>query len=110
MPFEWKPHWDHEKVDETKCRAGVHDATGVGFHQCTRKAKVDGKWCKQHSPEEEKRRREESDKRWDEQRDQQARATRNSAWWLVIDEVKKADKELAERLTKLQYELGGREQ
>ncbi len=36
-----------------RCEAQVHNAYGVSFHQCTRRAvvTVDGRsWCKQHSP------------------------------------------------------------
>lgn len=51
MTREWKPHWDHERVDETYCRASVHDeGRGVGFHQCGNRAKYDGKWCGIHCP------------------------------------------------------------
>jgi len=51
MTFEWTPHWEHETIDESCCRASVADGgRGVGSHQCRNKAKYDGKWCGTHRP------------------------------------------------------------
>lgn len=56
MATVWMPHWSYEKVDPTRCKASVHDeGRGVGFHQCSRKPKIDG-WCTHHEPENERRR------------------------------------------------------
>jgi hypothetical protein len=46
------------------CQKSVWNDGGWGSHQCTRRAVVDGKWCKQHDPEAEKWRCEKADRAW----------------------------------------------
>ena len=54
--YVWKPSRGDRAlgltVDVKSCRYGVHDDFGVGFHQCSRKGKVEikgFKFCAQHS-------------------------------------------------------------
>lgn len=50
-PHRWKPHWSHERVDETKCRASV-SAGRIGLKQCGNKPKAGTEWCGKHTVEE----------------------------------------------------------
>lgn len=64
--FEYSPHGMYDpKVDSTRCLASVaDDGRSAGYHQCGSKVRIDGKWCKLHSPEGEKARRERSQARY----------------------------------------------
>jgi len=59
MPREFKPHWSHEKVNKSYCRAPVH-GDRIDIHQCrwrpkynddgTESSGSDAKWCGVHRP------------------------------------------------------------
>lgn len=67
---DFTPHWSYERVDDTRCRASVHNGgRDVGFHQCLRKPLEGEKYCKQHSPEAETARREAGERRYKEQQE-----------------------------------------
>lgn len=113
----YKPHGTLEgKVDESRCRASVHDGgRGCGFHQCSRKTVVvvDGYgFCKQHSPEAQKARDRECEERYQKEREAtERRYAQNEARsellrlvvvlrdanWILNDEIKRRMKDALER-------------
>lgn len=60
------------KDDRPRCIAWVYAPRMVRSTQCQRRATVDGKWCRQHSPSttaaREKERRARGDQKWAEER------------------------------------------
>lgn len=64
-PLEWQTGLGY-RVDETRCRAAVHNDYGVGHHQCQRKPAQGERYCKTHLPANIQKRREESLQRYNE--------------------------------------------
>lgn len=64
-PVEWRPHWPHEKVDETRCRAAIWHGRGQSY-QCQRKVEEGEKWCYQHTVKAIERREKRSEKKSEE--------------------------------------------
>lgn len=65
MASRYKPHWSHEKIDETCCRASVPDpGIRCSDHQCQRTPPEGSEWCWQHSPEAEAERRAKSEAKY----------------------------------------------
>jgi len=44
----WKPHWEHERVDESRCRASVSRGR-MGLSQCSKKPRKGTEWCGSHT-------------------------------------------------------------
>lgn len=72
MTHIWRDHRGFDRpADVKRCREAVHDRTGWGFYQCSRKPTcervVDGKkygFCTQHDPEAVKARDEARHEQW----------------------------------------------
>lgn len=92
MTFIWRPHWKHEKVDMSCCRAPVRVGP-AGHSQCSRRGIVeeDGVlWCKQHAPSVVRARDEAREDKWRQQNrefaERQRKATaKHNATQAVLD-------------------------
>ena len=81
-PIKWQAELGY-RVSATRCAASVHNETGVGFHQCERRGKIerDGNlWCKQHDPEAEKARRQKWNEKYEAERAAQKLKWDHQAW------------------------------
>jgi len=95
-PLEYKPTFPTDaKVKLDRCRHSVTDAWRS--HQCARKPVVNGKWCKQHSPEayaEKYRKSEERAQKWrDSIRAETEKAQRARDIESCLREILECDKE-----------------
>ena len=65
-------------IDKTCCRASVPDGGRMAtFHQCQRKAVVDGEWCRQHRPGAQEEREAKAMKAYEDARKSRARRVVN---------------------------------
>ena len=80
--------------DPERCKEKVHDPSGWGMNQCSRKAKIEG-YCKQHSPEAVAARQKESHERY------QRQAARARAPYEKIGRLEARVKELEDEVQEL---------